>query len=108
MHLSNQQQRISFLDLYPRRRIFLSLETSVVVLLAHPSSTFNMSQPTLNYKPSWYHLGDADESGMALAYGVLALGTIFLIEYIFSSLLFSDVEGISLSDAAALITCSDP
>jgi len=63
-----------------------------------------MAERTLNYEPRWYHIGDADETGTALAYGILALGTIFLIEYIFSSLLFSGVDGISLSDAAANIT----
>lgn len=57
----------------------------------------------LSYKPRWYHIGDADEAGMALAYGGLALATIFVVEYIFSSLLFSDVEGISKSDIAAHI-----
>lgn len=44
---------------------------------------------------------------MALAYGGLSLTTIFVFEYIFSYLLFSDADGISLSDAAAYITFSN-
>jgi len=63
-----------------------------------------MAERTLNYLPRWYHLGDADEAWVGLVYGTLALGTIFLIEYIFSSLLFSNTNGISISDAAAHLT----
>lgn len=41
---------------------------------------------------------------MALAYGARALGTVFTIEYIFSSLLFAGTDEMSFSDAAAHIT----
>lgn len=61
----------------------------------------------LMYKPKWYHLGDADEIHFALAYGALALGTIFLVEYISEGILFSKAGGILTSDAAAHIIFSN-
>ena len=63
-----------------------------------------MEEVAINYKPPWYLSGNADETWMALAYGILALGTIFLIKHIFSSILSSGKKGILLSDAAANIT----
>lgn len=62
-----------------------------------------MSLPVLRYEPRWYHWGDPDSVLLALAYGALALGTIFLVEYISAALLFSKANGILISDAAALI-----
>lgn len=62
-----------------------------------------MNSPMLRYKPIWYHLGDADSVPLALACGALALGTIFLVEYISAALLSSKANGILISDAAALI-----
>jgi len=63
-----------------------------------------MSEYTLKYEPSWYHIGDTDDAWIALAYGVLVLGTIYLIEYICASILLSGADGMSLSEAAANIT----
>lgn len=66
-----------------------------------------MAVSELRYEPHWYHWGDSDSVYLAVAYGSLALGTIFLVEYISSALLFSKANGILISDAASLITFSN-
>jgi len=48
-------------------------------------------------------MGDPDKVPIAFAYGALALGTIYLVEYIFAGILFSSVDGVLVSDAAAHI-----
>lgn len=66
-----------------------------------------MNYTQLLYQPKWYHWGDAESIPFTLVYSVLSLSTIFLVEYISAAVLFSRVEGILISDAAALVAFSN-
>lgn len=52
-------------------------------------------------------MGDADSVPYAVVYGTLALATLFLVEYVFAGILFSQADGFMISDAAALIPFSN-
>ena len=61
----------------------------------------------LEYFPPWYQHGDPDDFVTAVMYGVVALATIWLLEYICELILFSTAKGILLSDAAAHIALNN-
>lgn len=77
------------------------------ILDSSPTLQRSMNVTVLNYKPKWYHLGDPDNIPLALAYGALALSKIFLVEYILAGVLFSNADGVLISDAAAHIAFSN-
>lgn len=58
----------------------------------------------LTYTPPWYRIGDADQSLIALAYGLLAMCTVWVFESLVHNLLFSSDLHISVAEAAALFT----
>ncbi len=67
-----------------------------------------MTEPyLLESFPPWYQHEDPDEFVYALMYVVVALATIWLLEYICELILFSTAKGILLSDGAAHIALNN-
>lgn len=57
----------------------------------------------LSYSPVWYHIGDPDRVGMAIAYGGVSMALLWVLEALSHRILSSSGNNISLSEAAALI-----
>lgn len=58
----------------------------------------------LKFQPRWDRIGDADKTGFAILYGIIAMTTVWLFENLVENLLFPSNMTISISDAAALLT----
>lgn len=67
-------------------------------------SDVNSTSAGLYYKPPWYHIGAADDTLMAIAYGLIALATIMRVEDIAELLLFRDRETTTFSDLGSFVT----
>ena len=57
----------------------------------------------LDYHPTWDNVGDADNFLIAIAYGIIAMGTIWTIERLFDRLLFSAGLDLSVAEASSLV-----
>ncbi len=80
------------------------------MLLTKPIRGVDMQMTAPNVledSPPWYQHGDPGVFGYALMYIVVALATIWLLEYIRELILFSTEKGTLLSDAAAHIALNN-
>lgn len=59
---------------------------------------------SLQYRPKWYLIGDAEGFGMAITYGVVALATLYQIESLAEQFLSPRSQSITLQDISCIIT----
>lgn len=70
---------------------------------ASPSAVSATNSP-IYYLPKWYQIGDADDTVMAILYGLISVATIWRVEDLAELWLFRNDNRLSLSDLRALIT----
>ncbi len=62
-----------------------------------------MNESALEYVPAWYHVGNADLPALAVAYGIVAMATVWMFEAIVALVLYDTGAHIALTDVGALV-----
>ncbi len=62
-----------------------------------------MATAKLRFAPAWYHVGNADMPALTIAYGMVAMATVWVFEAIVALVLYDRGAHISLADVGALV-----